>query len=76
LLLHAVARSRSSDGCDGRLADGKLSAVLNVSGVALPGFEGRSPSPMIYDEETPDERVARRAGRWMPAVFVETSPSA
>ncbi|WP_372786111.1 GFA family protein [Phenylobacterium sp.] len=56
--------------------EGRLTAVLNVPGVNLPGFEGRAPSPMIYDDETPDERVARRAGRWMPAVFVETSPSA
>ncbi len=53
-----------------------LSAVVNVRGVDLPGFEGRSPDPMIYDDETPAERVARRAGRWMPAVFIETSPSA
>jgi hypothetical protein len=56
--------------------DGALTAVLNVAGVALPGFEGRTPSPMIYDEETPAERVERRKARWMPAVFVETQPSA
>ncbi len=56
--------------------EGGLTAVLNVRGVDLPGFEGRTPDPMIYDDETPDDRVARRAGRWMPAVFVETSPSA
>ena len=56
--------------------EGGLTAVLNVRGVDLPGFEGRTADPMIYDDETPDDRVARRAGRWMPAVFVETSPSA
>lgn len=56
--------------------EGHLTAVVNVAGVALPGFEGRTPSPMIYDNETPDERAARRKGRWMPAVFVETQPSA
>ena len=57
-------------------ADGHLTAVLNVTGVDLPGFEGRVPAPMIYDDETPDERVARRADRWMPAILVETQPSA
>ena len=57
-------------------SDGELTAVLNVAGVALPGFEGRTPSPMTYDEETPAERVERRKARWMPAVFVETQPSA
>ena len=56
--------------------DSGLLAVLNVTGVDLPGFEGRAPDPMTYDDETSDQRVARRAERWMPAVFVETSPSA
>jgi hypothetical protein len=56
--------------------DDGLTAVLNVAGVALPGFDGRQPSPMIYDEETAEQRVERRAARWMPAVFVETQPSA
>lgn len=56
--------------------DGRLTAVLNVPGVDLPGFGGRAAIPMNYDDETPDERVVRRAGRWMPAVFVETQPSA
>jgi hypothetical protein len=53
-----------------------LTAVLNVPGVALPGFDGRTPTPMIYDEETAEQRVERRKARWMPAVFVETQPSA
>jgi len=53
-----------------------LTAVLNVPGVALPGFDGRQPSPMIYDDETPEQRIERRKARWMPAVFVETQPSA
>lgn len=56
--------------------EGRLTAVLNVAGVDLPGFEGRTPGPVIYDDETPDERAARRAVRWMPAVFIETQPSA
>jgi hypothetical protein len=57
-------------------SDGGLTAVVNVTGVGLPGFEGREPSSMTYDDETPEERTARRGGRWMPATFVETQPSA
>jgi hypothetical protein len=53
-----------------------LLGVVNVRGVALPGFEGRVAEPMVYDDETPDERLARRKARWTPAVFVETQPSA
>ena len=53
-----------------------LLGVLNVHGVALPGFEGRVAQPMVYDDETPDERLARRKARWTPAVLVETQPSA
>ena len=56
--------------------EGRLTAVLNIQGVNLPGFQGSTPIPMIYDDETPEERVARRVDRWMPAVFVETQPSA
>ncbi|HEY8617980.1 aldehyde-activating protein [Phenylobacterium sp.] len=51
--------------------DGGLLAVINVRGVDLPGFEGRTPEPMTYDDEAPAERSARRAGRWTPAVLVE-----
>ena len=53
-----------------------LLAVLNIRGVALPGFEGRAAGPMTYDDETPEERLARRKARWTPAVFVEAQPSA
>jgi len=48
-----------------------LLGVINVRGVDLPGFEGRTPEPMTYDDEDPAERLARRAGRWTPAVLVE-----
>jgi hypothetical protein len=56
--------------------DAGLMAVLNVTGVGLQGFDGRVPEPMDYDAEGPDERIERRKARWMPAVFVETQPSA
>lgn len=49
--------------------------VVNVRGVDLAGFEGRTPDPMIYDEETADQRLARRQDRWMPVVVVEVQPS-
>ena len=55
--------------------DGALMGVVNVTGTSLSGFEGRAPDPMIYDEETPDQRLARRAGRWMPVVVTEVQPS-
>jgi hypothetical protein len=53
-----------------------LVAVLNVRGVDLPGFADRTPDPMVYDDEAPDERLARRKARWMPAVVVEAQPNA
>jgi hypothetical protein len=55
--------------------DAGLIAVLNVRGVDLQGFD-RAPEPMVYDEETPAERLARRKARWTPAVFVEAQPNA
>ena len=56
--------------------DGRLMGVANVLGAALAGFEGRTPDPMTYDDETPDRRLARRADRWMPAQIVEAQPNA
>jgi hypothetical protein len=55
--------------------DGEPMAVLNVRGVGLAGFEGRTPDPMIYDDESPQERAARRRDRWMPLTLVEVQPS-
>ncbi|MCR5880436.1 GFA family protein [Phenylobacterium sp. J367] len=52
-----------------------LTAVINVRGVDLDGFDGRTPEPMIYDDEAPAERLARRAARWTPAVVVEAQPT-
>ena len=56
--------------------DGKSLGVVNVLGTSLDGFEGRTPDPMNYDGEDVDQRLERRAGRWMPAVVVETTPGA
>ena len=51
-------------------------ATLNVAGVALDGFSGRSGEPVAYDDETDEDRLARRKARWTPTVLVEASPSA
>ena len=56
-------------------ADGGRLATLNVMGVALPGFEGRTPEPASYDDETDEARLARRSARWTPTVLVEAQPS-
>jgi hypothetical protein len=55
--------------------DGQPMGVLNVRGVDLPGFEGRTPDPMIYGDESPRERAERRRDRWMPLTLVEVQPS-
>lgn len=57
------------------LEDGGRLATLNVAGVALPGFEGRAPEPVDYEDQSDDERLARRKARWTPASLVEAQPS-
>jgi hypothetical protein len=57
-------------------ADGARFATLNVAGVALPGFDGRIPEIADYDDETDEQRLARRIARWTPTVLVEAQPSA
>lgn len=57
-------------------ADGRRLATLNVAGVALPGFAGRIPEIARYDNESDEQRLARRKARWTPTVLVETQPSA
>ena len=54
---------------------GATMGVVNVLGASLQGFEGRTPDPMIYDDETPDQRMARRQERWMKTIVVEAQPS-
>ena len=55
--------------------DGRTMGVVNVRGVELAGFEGRTPDPITYDDESADERLARRRDRWMPISVVEVQPS-
>ena len=55
--------------------EGVTMGVVNVLGSSLAGFDGRAPDPMIYDDETPDQRLTRRQGRWMKAQVVEVQPS-
>ena len=40
--------------------------VVNVGGLGVPEFEGRSPDPVDYGGETGDDRLARRRSYWMP----------
>jgi hypothetical protein len=56
--------------------NGQRFATLNVAGVALPGFEDRIPEIADYDDETDEQRLARRMARWTPTVLVEAQPSA
>lgn len=36
---------------------------------------GYFPEPAFYNDETEDERLARRKSRWTPTTFVEVQPS-
>ena len=56
--------------------EGQRFATLNIAGVALAGFEDRIPEIAIYDDETDEQRLARRKARWTPTVLVEAQPSA
>ena len=56
--------------------DGARYAILNVRGVDLPGFDGREPQQMVYDDETPEGRAMRRKAKWSPAALTELQPSA
>ena len=44
-----------------------IAATLNVAGVALAGFEDRTPEISDYDDETDEQRLARRKARWTPS---------
>jgi hypothetical protein len=48
--------------------EGRTWSALNVRGLALDGFAGRQPEPMVYDGETPQARIARRKQKWTPTV--------
>ena len=45
---------------------GKIWSVLNVRGLAIPEFKGRTAEPVVYDGETPEARIARRKAKWTP----------
>ena len=53
-----------------------LLGTLNVAGMDLEGFAGRTPHPIIYETESDEERLARRKAKWTPTVLVEAMPSA
>ncbi|HEY0436617.1 MAG TPA: aldehyde-activating protein [Phenylobacterium sp.] len=55
--------------------EGATMGVVNVAGSRLQGFEGRTPDPMLYDNETPDQRLSRRGRYWMRTAVVEAQPS-
>jgi len=46
---------------------GRLWAVLNVRGLAVPEFARRTAEPVVHDGETAHERIQRRKSRWTPA---------
>jgi hypothetical protein len=46
--------------------EGKVWSVLNVRGLAIPEFTGRAAEPVVYDGETPAQRIARRKTKWTP----------
>ena len=49
-----------------REEDGRIWSVLNVRGLAMAEFLGRTPEPVMYDGETPEQRTARRKTKWTP----------
>ena len=49
---------------------GKMWSAINVRGLAIPEFAGRTPEPVVYDGETPEARTARRKVKWTPTEIV------
>jgi len=49
---------------------GKIWSAINVRGLAVPDFNGRTAEPVSYDGETPDQRIARREPKWTPTEIV------
>jgi hypothetical protein len=41
-------------------------SVINARGLAVPEFAGRVPEPVVYEGETPQQRIARRKQKWTP----------
>lgn len=55
--------------------EGERYAIVNITGVDLPGFEGRTPERWVFDDETPQARAARRKARWSPIDLMQLQPS-
>jgi hypothetical protein len=53
---------------------GKTWSVLNLRGLAVAEFEGRSAEPVVYEGETPEARIARRKAKWTPTEIVWQPP--
>jgi hypothetical protein len=49
---------------------GKVWSVLNVRGLAIPGFKDRKAEAVVYEGETPEARIARRKAKWTPTEIV------
>jgi len=47
----------------------KVWSVANARGLAIDAFRERTGIPMHYDEETADERIARRKQKWTPTIL-------
>jgi hypothetical protein len=45
---------------------GRVWSVLNVRGLAIPEFRGRTGEPVVYEGETAEQRIARRKAKWTP----------
>ena len=46
--------------------DGNTWSIVNVRGLAIVEFIGRTPEPVTYDAETAEQRIARRKAKWTP----------
>jgi hypothetical protein len=49
---------------------GKTWSVVNVRGLAFPEFKQRTAEPVVYEGETPEQRIARRKQKWTPTEIV------
>jgi hypothetical protein len=50
--------------------DGKVWSVMNVRGLAVPEFAERAGERVVYENETPQQRIARRKVKWTPTEIV------
>jgi hypothetical protein len=48
----------------------RIWSVINVRGLAFPEFKGRRAEPVVYEGETPEQRIARRRQKWTPTEIV------